>query len=106
MTQPNRPVVSAVRDLGIQFLDNPLDITGHDCASSIPLPGGQSFWIFGDTMEGPFETIRNHPLTDVLSNTGAIVPLHQRLPPELHGSPACLERTRWRVCRVPPNHVA
>ena len=75
MTQPNRPVVSAVRDLGIQFLDNPLDITGHDCASSIPLPGGQSFWIFGDTMEGPFETIRNHPLDEVISGTGAIVPI-------------------------------
>ena len=75
MTQPGRPLVSAVRDLGVQFMDNPLNITGHDCSSSIPLPDGQSFWIFGDTMEGPFETIRNHPLDDVISGTGAIVPI-------------------------------
>jgi hypothetical protein len=69
------PLVQSVRDLGVQFLDNDVDVTGQDCVSSIVLPHAQTFWVFGDTMEGPFETIRNHPLTDVLSNTGAIVPL-------------------------------
>lgn len=75
MTQPNRPLVASVRDLGEQFMDNEFNITGHDCASSITLPGDRTFWIFGDTVEGEFETIRYHPLTDVLSGTGAIVPL-------------------------------
>ena len=104
------PLVSAVRDLGVQFMDNPLDITGHDCASSIPLPGGQSFWIFGDTMEGPFETIRNHPLDDVISGTGAIVPiqdLSQRRPrrsatsrrPTARGRASCCSGSRPSTSR-------
>ena len=69
------PLVESVRDLGVQFLDNDINITGQDCVSSVVLPDDKTFWIFGDTIEGPFETIRNHPLTDVLSNTGCIVPL-------------------------------
>lgn len=76
MTPPRRPLVESVRDLGTQFLANDVDATGFDCASSIPLPGGRTFWIFGDTVEGPFETIRNHPLADVLSGTGGLVPVH------------------------------
>src|SRR5665647_3704988 len=75
MSQLGRPLVRSVRDLGVQFLDNDVNITGHDCASSVILPGGRSFWIFGDTIEGPFETVRYLPLADVLSNTGCIVPL-------------------------------
>ncbi len=66
--------VSAVRYLGKQFQENPVGVTGQDCASSIVLPSGEAFWLFGDTIEGPFESIRNLPLGDKLSNTAAIVP--------------------------------
>jgi hypothetical protein len=67
-------VCASVRDLGLQFLDNRLSITGQDGATSTQLPNGDAFWMFGDTIEGPFETIRNHNLTEVLSNTASIVP--------------------------------
>jgi len=70
----HNPVCASVRDLGLQFLDNPLRITGQDGATSTQLPNGDAFWMFGDTIEGPFETIRYHDLTDVLSNTASIVP--------------------------------
>ena len=69
-----QPICQSVRDLGLQFLDNPLRITGQDGATSTRLPSGDAFWLFGDTIEGPFDTIRNHDLTDVVSNTAAIVP--------------------------------
>lgn len=59
----------------MQIRDNPLHITGQDGATSSQLPNGDAFWMFGDTIEGPFETIRNHDLTDVLSNTASIVPV-------------------------------
>lgn len=75
MSLNDSPLVASVRDLGVQFLDNHVDITGQDAVSSIELPNRQTFWIFGDTIEGPFETIRYFELTEVLSNTGAIVPL-------------------------------
>ena len=64
----------SVRELGPQFLDNPQRITGQDGATSCRLPKGDGFWMFGDTIEGPFKSIRNLDLTDVLSNTAAIVP--------------------------------
>lgn len=67
-------LVAAVRDLGIQFRDNPVNITGQDVAASIPLDAQRSLWIFGDTVEGEFATIRNHDLTNVLSSTAAFVP--------------------------------
>jgi len=70
----NTPICASVRDLGLQFLDNPLKITGQDGATSCRLPNGDAFWLFGDTVEGPYETIRNHDLTDVLSNTASTVP--------------------------------
>lgn len=66
--------VVAARYLGKQFQDNGLRLTGQDCASSIVLPSDEAFWVFGDTIEGPFESIRNLPLDDKLSNTAAIVP--------------------------------
>ncbi len=69
-----RPLVASVRDLGIQFRDNPVKITGQDAASAISLPNGDAFWIFGDTVEGPFESIRNLDLHGMLSNTACIVP--------------------------------
>jgi hypothetical protein len=34
MTAPRGPLVSSVRDIGVQFMDNPMNITGHDCARS------------------------------------------------------------------------
>ena len=73
-TNAPRSICSSVRDLGLQFLDNSLRITGQDGATSTQLPNGDAFWMFGDTIEGPFETIRNHDLTEVLSNTASIVP--------------------------------
>ena len=75
MTLRPSPLVASVRDLGVQFSDNDLDITGQDAVTSVLLPGDETFWIFGDTVEGPFDTIRGFELTEVLSNTGAIVPL-------------------------------
>jgi len=69
-----QPICASVRDLGLQFLDNPLRITGQDGATSTQLPNGDALWLFGDTIEGPFESIRNHNLTEVLSNTGSVVP--------------------------------
>lgn len=66
--------VSSVRLLGDQFRDNPVNVTGQDAATSVVLPSGDSLWLFGDTVEGPFETIRGLPLADKLSNTGALVP--------------------------------
>jgi hypothetical protein len=69
-----KSVCASVRDLGLQFLDNRLRITGQDGATSTRLPDGDAFWMFGDTIEGPFETIRNHDLTEVLSNTASVVP--------------------------------
>ena len=68
------PLVASVRTLGVQFLDNPLNVTGQDGATSVQLPGGDALWIFGDTIEGQFESIRNYDLTDVLSNSAAVVP--------------------------------
>ena len=66
--------IAGVRNLGDQFQNNPLKVTGLDCASSIVLPSGDSLWVFGDTIEGPFESIRGLPLEDKLSNTAAFVP--------------------------------
>jgi uncharacterized protein DUF4185 len=66
--------VSAVRYLGKQFLNNPVGVTGADGATSIALPSGESLWVFGDTVEGPFETIRGLDLTPFNSNTAALVP--------------------------------
>lgn len=64
----------SVRDLGPQFLGNAVNITGQDGATSCRLPDGDSLWLFGDSVEGPFESIRHHDLTEVLSNTASIVP--------------------------------
>ncbi len=66
--------VAGVRLLGSQFRDNPMNLTGQDGATSVMLPAGGSLWLFGDTIEGPFQTIRGLPLKDKLSNTGALVP--------------------------------
>lgn len=66
--------VAAVRYLGKQFQDNPVGVTGQDCASSLLLPSGDALWLFGDTIEGPFESIRGLALDDKLSNTAALVP--------------------------------
>jgi hypothetical protein len=63
-----------VRNLGSQFLENKVGVTGTDGATSTVLPSGESLWMFGDTVEGPFKTIRGLDLTSLRSNTGAIVP--------------------------------
>ena len=63
-----------VRHLGKLFLDNPVGVTGTDGATSIVLPGERSLWVFGDTVEGPFESIHGLELTALRSNVGAIVP--------------------------------
>ena len=66
--------VKAVRYLGNQFLDNTIGLTGADGATSMELPSGDGLWVFGDTIEGPFETIRGLDLASFCSNTAAIVP--------------------------------
>ena len=67
-------LVASVRNLGSQFLENKVGITGADGATSTVLPSGESLWMFGDTVEGPFKSIRGLDLTSLRSNTGAIVP--------------------------------
>ena len=73
----SEPLVESVRYLGIQFRGNDVDISGQDAATSILLPDGkETFWIFGDTIEGPFpESLHNFDLTDVLSNTASLIPV-------------------------------
>jgi hypothetical protein len=66
--------VSSVRLLGKQFLDNRVGVTGLDGATSIVLPSGDALWLFGDTVEGPFKSIRDLDLSNLCSNTGAVVP--------------------------------
>jgi hypothetical protein len=70
---PNR-IVAESRLIGELFRGNSFRITGQDAATSLVLPGGDSLWIFGDTVEGEFKSIRNLDLKDKLSNTAAIVP--------------------------------
>lgn len=69
---PKDSPVAAVRYLGNQFLENKVRITGADGATSVVLPSGESLWMFGDTVEGPFKSIRGLDLTKLRSNTGAI----------------------------------
>src|SRR3954463_1071380 len=66
-------LVESVRYLGNQFLENQVGVTGADGATSTVLPSGVSLWLFGDTVEGPFKSIRGLDLTRLRSNTGAIV---------------------------------
>ena len=70
MTLRSSRLVASIRDLGVQFGDNDLDITGQDAVTSVMLPGDETFWIFGDTVEGPFDTIRGFELTEVLRTRG------------------------------------
>jgi hypothetical protein len=67
-------LVSSVRLIGKQFLKNSNNVTGLDGATSISLPTGDALWMFGDTVEGPFKSIRNLDLSQLCSNTAAIVP--------------------------------
>jgi hypothetical protein len=71
---PKESLVASVRNLGNQFLENRVGVTGADGATSTVLPSGKSLWLFGDTVEGPFKTIRNLDLTSLRSNTAALVP--------------------------------
>lgn len=66
--------VESVRYLGKQFLENSVDVTGIDGATSLVLPSGDALWVFGDTVEGSFETIRGMKLTKLRSNSAAVVP--------------------------------
>src|SRR5690242_12878856 len=58
-------LIASVRNLGPQFVPNPVGITGLDGATSIRLPSKESLWLFGDTVEGPFESIRKLDLTNL-----------------------------------------
>ncbi len=72
--ETDKSLVDSVRNLGNQFLKNSVNVTGADGATSTVLPSGDSLWLFGDTVEGPFESIRGLDLTKLCSNTAAIVP--------------------------------
>src|SRR6185312_13033070 len=67
-------LVGSVRLLGKQFLNNPVKVTGLDGATSAQLSTGDALWMFGDTVEGPFKSIRDLDLSQFCSNTAAIVP--------------------------------
>ena len=71
------PQIAEVRPLGKLFQPNPVNITGQDAATSIPLASGDALWLFGDTIEGPFNSIRGLTLADKLSNTAALVPAQE-----------------------------
>ncbi len=84
-------IVSKVRDLGPQFVDNNYRMVGQDGAYSISLKDGSALWFFGDTLIGaraPSESlwfmdeqsIKPEALTEgwnkiekIVHNTGAIV---------------------------------
>jgi hypothetical protein len=68
------PLIMSSRHLGNQFLDNPVGVTGMDGATSTLLPSGESLWVFGDTVEGPFKSIHGLDLSQLRSNTAAVVP--------------------------------
>jgi hypothetical protein len=70
----NSSLITASRDLGAQFLENGVGITGMDGATSTGLPTGESLWLFGDTVEGPFKSIHGLDLSRLRSNTAALVP--------------------------------
>lgn len=109
MTLPDSPLVASVRDLGTQFMDNDVDITGQDAVSSVLLDDGTTFWIFGDTIEGPFESIRGFELTEVLSNTGAVVPLQDLssgITDFRYLTDATGSRARQLIEFIPPEHKA
>jgi hypothetical protein len=71
---PKATAVASVKDLGSQFLENRVGITGADGATSTVLNSGDSLWVFGDTVEGRFESIRGLDLSRLRSNTAAVVP--------------------------------
>lgn len=71
---PRDSPVASVRYLGTQFLKNPVGVTGADGATSTLLSSGDSLWVFGDTIEGPFKSIHGLDLTNFCCNTAAIVP--------------------------------
>jgi hypothetical protein len=71
--QNEKSLISSVRFLGKQFLNNPLNVTGLDGATSILLPSGDALWMFGDTVEGPFKSIRGLDLSPFCSSSAAIV---------------------------------
>ncbi len=70
----DNPLVASVRHLGNQFLNNRVGVSGADGATSTVLPSGDSLWVFGDTVEGPFKTIHGLNLAKLRSNTAAIAP--------------------------------
>jgi hypothetical protein len=73
-TTSSTSLVQSVSNLGSQFTDNGVGITGMDGATSTRLPSGGALWLFGDTVEGPFESIHGLPLKDLNASTAAIVP--------------------------------
>lgn len=68
------PQVESVRAMGRQFVANSVGVSGMDGATSLTLPSDEALWVFGDTVEGPFESIRKVDLAPLRSNTGALVP--------------------------------
>ncbi len=71
---PARLAGATACNLGPLFQPNAHNITGQDGATSIPLPAGGALWLFGDTIEGEFRSIRGLSLADKLPNTAAVVP--------------------------------
>jgi hypothetical protein len=67
-------LIESARLIGKQFQNGPVKVSGLDGATSLLLPSGESLWVFGDTMEVPFESMKGVDLKDKLSNTAAIVP--------------------------------
>lgn len=49
--------------------------TGADGAASIPLPGGRTLWLFGDTFIGPVVDGRHAQGTTMVNNTVAVQPI-------------------------------
>ena len=73
-SEPLRRQTSASREIGAQFLKNLYSVTGADGATAVRLPNCDALWVFGDTIEGEFDSIRGLPLGRFLSNSAAVVP--------------------------------
>jgi hypothetical protein len=68
----NRLAVQSSRDLGLQFLENDVNMIGQDGAYSVPLDDSSSLWLFGDTFVGTFDETGKRLVDRMPNNTGLI----------------------------------
>lgn len=67
-------LVVSIRDIGVQFRDNDVHITGHDGCTSQLLPDGRAIWVYGDTVIQKFDDIHKVDIGTMLTGSACIVP--------------------------------